>query len=407
MSPANSPDTPWSVRQLTKSLTDYIARLGQIWVEGQLSEVKVRRGAQLVFMRLRDSATDSSVSLVASPQLVQSVAPPLAEGAKVLVLASVEYWGKRGEMHLRARQIRAIGLGELLARIEQLRGLLGAEGLFDLERKRPLPLVPRRIGLICGRNSDAQRDVMVNAAKRWPSIAFEVREVAVQGAAAVSAVVEAVFDLEAHAEVDVIIITRGGGSVEDLLPFSDEGLVRAVAGITTPVVSAIGHERDRPLLDEVADLRASTPTDAARRVVPDLAEEAERVASAVRHLRTHVMHHVDREHRAIEMLRRSGTLGEVPKQLGRLSEETARARTDSRRALGELLLRAEADTGSLKLRLHALSPAATMERGYAVVHNDAGDIVLDAAEVRPGSEFRVRVYQGAFRGVRTSREGDA
>lgn len=397
---ATSEDAPLTVATVSQMLAGWIRKLSTVWVEGQLSEVRIRPGSNLVFMRLRDSQADVSMSLVASSSMIRQMSPPVSDGAQVIVLVGVEYWSKRGDLHLRARQIKAVGLGELLARLEQLRRTLDAEGLFAKERKQPLPFLPRRIGLICGRNSEAERDVTVNARARWPGVEFEIREVAVQGSSAVAAVTAALAELDEHPEVDVIIITRGGGSVEDLMPFSNEALVRAAAAATTPLVSAIGHERDRPLLDDVADFRASTPTFAAQSVVPDLAEEKERVDDARRALRHQITRRMAQERSQLEYLRRSGALRTVLDRLRTEQDRIRRDRTDARRALQTRLDAATADLASLRTRLHALSPAATLDRGYAIVTDMTGGIAFGPAAIQPGAHFNVRLRDGAFTAAR-------
>ncbi|MDQ1249855.1 MAG: exodeoxyribonuclease large subunit [Actinomycetota bacterium] len=400
MAMTNSEDAPLSVVAVSKALADWIGKLGMVWVEGQLSEVRLRPGSQIVFMRLRDVQSEASVSLVATSAMVGAMSPPLAEGAQVVVLASVEYWSKRGDLHLRARQLRAVGLGELLARLEQLRRLLDAEGVFAPERKRPLPFLPRRVGLICGRNSEAERDVTVNARRRWPAVEFAIREVPVQGAGAVSAVTAALAELDAQPEVDVIIITRGGGSVEDLLPFSNEALVRAAAAARTPIVSAIGHERDRPLLDDVADVRASTPTDAARRVVPDWSEEVARVTNARAAIRAALGARVAAEQRTVDQLRRTGALQAASERLNRETDAVLRLRVEGRRALADRLGTSQATVQALRGRLHALSPAATLERGYAIVTTASGTVATAPSDIAHGARFTVRLRDGAFTGQR-------
>ena len=255
-----SPESPAAVRTISRMLSDWIGRLGAVWIDGQVAEYRQRPGARNHYLVLRDTDVDMSLTVVADSSVVGRLDPPLAEGQRILVFAKPDFWAARGTLSLRAREIRPVGLGALLAELARLREVLAAEGLFAPERKKPLPFIPQRIGLICGRASAAMEDVLVNARERWPAIAFEVREVPVQGVQAVPAVTAALTELDAMPEVDVIILARGGGSVEDLLPFSHETLVRAVAGCRTPVVSAIGHEQDAPLVDFVADLRASTPT---------------------------------------------------------------------------------------------------------------------------------------------------
>jgi exodeoxyribonuclease VII large subunit len=318
-----------------------------------------------------------SLTVKADSVVIGRLDPPLQEGQRLLVHAKPDFYAARGSLSLLAREIRPVGLGTLLEELARLKDLLTAEGLFAPERKRALPFLPRRVGLVCGRNSAAMQDVLANARERWPSIAFEIREVPVQGAQAVSAVTEAVTELDRMPDVDVIIVTRGGGSVEDLLPFSNETLVRAVAACTTPVVSAIGHEQDAPLLDHVADLRASTPTDAAKRVVPSLAEQQalilglrDRTARVMRHL-------LDSEQQTLNHRRQ--------------------------RARSVVISRIDAsasDVSHLAARVRALSPAATLDRGYAIVLTEAGEIVRDADAAPIGTMLDIRLARGRIRARR-------
>ncbi|MDQ2755257.1 MAG: exodeoxyribonuclease VII large subunit, partial [Actinomycetota bacterium] len=261
---------------LSLKIADYVDKMSVVWVEGQVVQLSTR--GTMAYLTLRDADVDMSINVSISMNALRAM-PPLAEGARVVVQAKASFWTKRGSLSLDARQIRPVGVGDLLARVEQLGRLLQQEGLFDEGRKRPLPFLPRRVGLVTGRESAAERDVVENARRRWPSVQFEVREVAVQGVTAVTEVTQALRELDADNQVDVIVIARGGGSAEELLPFSNETLLRAVAAAVTPVVSAIGHEVDRPLLDLVADWRASTPTDAGKRVVPDAEEERDRIGA--------------------------------------------------------------------------------------------------------------------------------
>lgn len=331
---------------------------------------------------LRDTDVDMSVSVKADAAVIGRLDEPLAEGQRIVVHARPDFYVARGSLALLAKEIRPVGIGALLAELARLRELLAAEGLFSPDRKRPLPFLPRRVGLICGRNSAAMRDVLVNARDRWPAIEFDVREVPVQGPQAVAAVTAALAALDADPAVDVIVVTRGGGSVEDLLPFSNETLVRAVANCRTPVVSAIGHEQDAPLVDFVADLRASTPTDAAKRVVPSLREQQDYVTGLRRRASVVLGHQVQREQQALDHRRQ-------------------RARS----VVAGRLAAAATDVEHLQARVRALSPSATLERGYAIVLTDDGAIVRDADDVASGTGLDIRVAHGRLRAARTDAPG--
>lgn len=368
-----SPESPAPVRTVSRLLADWIGRLGGIWIEGQIAQISRRPGMRTLWITLRDTDADMSLSVVAETAVVDVVSPPLAEGQRVIVYGRPEFYAGRGSLQIRAREIRPVGRGALLEELERLRALFQAEGLFAPERKRPLPFLPRRVGLISGRASAALRDVTVNARRRWPGVDFAIREVAVQGSAAVPAIVEALADLNAQAEVDVIVIARGGGSVEDLLPFSNERLIRAVVASRAPVVTAIGHEQDVPLVDLVADVRASTPTDAAKRVVPDVTEEAERIAAA-----------------------RQRTRRIVERRVLADAQEVNRARASMRRALQRRVDHGLVDLGHLRARLTSLSPASTLERGYAVLRTRDGHVIRDPATLTAGEELNARVAEGAF-----------
>jgi len=396
----SSPEQPVAVRTIARALEGYVARLGAVWMEGQVAQLTRRPGAGLVFLTLRDTEADMSVTVTCLPRVLDSCMPPLAEGQRVIVHARAEYFPGRGSLSFRAAEIRPVGLGELLAQLEARKNLLAAEGLFDPARKRALPFLPRVVGLVCGRGSDAERDVVENARRRWPGVRFEIREVAVQGVRAVSEVSAAVRELDAVAEVDVIVVTRGGGSVEDLLPFSDEGLVRTVSACRTPVVSAIGHEKDSPLLDLVADVRASTPTDAARKVVPDMVEQARLVsdlrARAERVLRSRLEQQVG----WLDGVRHRPVLADPSVLVTVRGEVVQDLLVRSRRALDNRLARAADDVAHVRARVRTLSPAATLDRGYAVVQNDSGAVVRDASTVAEGALLRVRLSDGELRARR-------
>lgn len=368
-----SPESPAPVRTVSRLLADWIGRLGGIWIEGQIAQISRRPGMRTLWLTLRDTDADLSLSVVAETTVVDVVSPPLAEGQRVIIYGRPEFYAGRGALQIRAREIRPVGRGALLEELERLRALFQAEGLFAPERKRPLPFLPRRVGLISGRASAALRDVTVNARLRWPGVHFEIREVAVQGATAVPAIVEALAELNAHPDVDVIVVARGGGSVEDLLPFSNERLIRAVVASRVPVVTAIGHEQDVPLVDLVADVRASTPTDAAKRVVPDVTEERERITQ--------------QRQRARRILERRITTD---------SSDVARAVATARRSVQRRVDHGRVDLDHLRARLTALSPASTLERGYAVLRTREGAVVRDPATLTAGESLDARVAGGAF-----------
>jgi len=366
-----SPDAPAPVRVVSMLLDDWIGRLGAIWIDGQIAQISRRPGMRTAWITLRDVEADLSLSVVVDTTIIDVVTPPIAEGQRVIVYGRPEFYTGRGQLQIRAREIRPVGRGALLEEIERVRALLQAEGLFAGERKRPLPFLPRRVGLISGRASAALSDVLVNTRGRWPGVAFEVREVAVQGTSAVTAVVDALAALNAVPEVDVIVIARGGGSVEDLLPFSNERLVRAVAASRAPVVSAIGHEQDVPLVDLAADLRASTPTDAAKRIVPDVVEEMRLVESL--------------QGRARRIIRRA-----LDTEFDRVIDRRERGRA----AILRRVERGRTDIEHLSARLRVLSPAATLGRGYAVVRTADGRVVRSPADVAIGDPLDVRIADG-------------
>ncbi|MET0134781.1 MAG: exodeoxyribonuclease VII large subunit [Kibdelosporangium sp.] len=399
MSESTSPEQPWPVRTVARKIAEWINRLGTIWVEGQVTQLSLRPGNQTAFLTLRDPAADVSMTVTCAGTLLREFQPPLSEGARVVVHAKPTFFMNRGTLSLRADEIRAVGIGELLARIERLRRLLAAEGLFERSRKKKLPFLPRTVGLITGRASAAERDVLVNATARWPAVDFRVENVAVQGVLAVPQILSALSALDRDADVDVIVIARGGGSVEDLLPFSDETLCRAVADCRTPVVSAIGHEPDTPLLDHVADLRCSTPTDAGKRVVPDVAEEMARVRTLRDRARRALHGWVDRERRLLDQLRSRPVLADPLKPLERRAEQVLLARERARREINSRLAAEQSWITGTKARLTTLGPAATLARGYAVVQFVTQDenlkVLRSVTDASPGTRLRVRVADGA------------
>ncbi|EHI14307.1 exodeoxyribonuclease VII large subunit [Mycolicibacterium thermoresistibile] len=395
--PGKSPDNPWPVRAVATRVAKYIDRLGMVWVEGQLTEIKVRQST--AWMVLRDPAADMSLSVSCPRDLVVDAPVQLTEGTQVVMHGKPQFYTRNGSFSLRVNDIRAVGIGELLARIERLRRLLDAEGLFDPRLKRPLPFLPTMVGLICGRASAAEHDVISVATGRWPAVRFAVRNTAVQGPNTVPQVVEALRELDAHPEVDVIVIARGGGSVEDLLPFSDETLCREIAKCTTPVVSAIGHEPDNPLCDLVADLRAATPTDAAKRIVPDAAAEQNLIIELRRRSARALQNWVHREEHLLHQLRGRPVLANPLQALTARAEEIDRARAAARREIDRLLAAETDRIEHLSARLATLGPAATLARGYAVVQTADGAVVHSTADAPAGTRLRVRVADGALTAV--------
>jgi exodeoxyribonuclease VII large subunit len=393
----SSADEPWPVRVVSQKVGAWVAKLGWVWVDGQVAQISRRPGASVVFLTLRDPSADLSLTVTAHRDVLDAGAPELAEGARVTLHAKPEFYPARGSLSLRADEIRQVGLGELLARLERLKKLLGAEGLFARERKRRLPFLPQRIGLITGRASAAERDVLMNTRRRWPSVDFRVINVPVQGPTAVPQIIDALKVLDNDDTVDVIVLARGGGSVEDLLPFSDEALCRAVFGCRTPVVSAIGHETDAPLIDYVADVRASTPTDAAKRIVPDLTEETTLIQQARRRLDRAVTALVDREIHRLESWRSRPVLARPEVLVDQRAGEVAGLRDRGTRSLDQRLRRADDDLRHTLARLRALSPRATLERGYAIVQRSDGHVVRAAGEVQAGDVLRVRLADGELR----------
>jgi len=388
-----SAEKPLPVRVISEAIGDYISKLGAVWIEGELSEVTVRPGAPMVFMRLRDTSADMSLSIMCHRSVLESV-QPLPQNARVVMHSKVSWYAKNGSLSMSVKEIRQVGVGELLARLEALKSALAEEGLFDFGRKKPLPFLPKKVGLICGRNSDAEKDVVENAKRRWPSVEFEIREVAVQGAAAVVEVSAALRELDNDPDVDVIIITRGGGSFEDLLPFSDESLVRLAANASTPIVSAIGHEKDSPLLDLVADYRASTPTDAGKRVVPDVVEELTKISNLRDRASRHLANFIEFEMHRLENIQ-SRPIFKDPMTLVTVRAEAIGAlRARSLQSTGNRIALAQEELTNLRTQVRTLSPQATLDRGYAVVLTQSGSIVRKASSLKAGEKIAIRVAQG-------------
>jgi len=387
-------DNPWPLSRLTQNIKIYVDRMSPLWVEGQVVQYNPRPGSRMAFFTLRDTESDTSMTVTAFPNVITAIGAGFEEGVKVVARVKPVFWERSGSLNLQAAEVHLQGLGDLLAQIERLRQRLAAEGLFETDRKKPLPFLPRVIGLVCGRNAKAKDDVIVNASARWPGARFEVREVAVQGQYAVREVSQAIAELDSLPQVDVIVVARGGGSVEDLLPFSDEALVRAAAQASTPLVSAIGHEGDAPLLDYVADYRASTPTDAARRIVPDLAQELDGLARAREGMRSAIQRRLDQERYNLDLLvsrpiflAPAATLEPhrtfIDSALTSLRTQVERRLSSERQSI----LQASAT-------LQALSPQATLERGYSMLRLPSGELVRDASQVPKGTLVEGILAQG-------------
>ena len=386
-------ETPFSVRAISERIGVIIDSLDEVWIEGELSEINVRPGSPTIFMRLRDTSADMSISVRCFKNVFDSIAP-LEQNARVVIRSKPTWWTKNGSLSFNISEIRQVGVGELMARLEALKNLLAGEGLFDLDRKLPLPFLPNVVGLICGRNSDAGKDVVENAKRRWPGVKFEIREVAVANAAAVTEVSTALLELDANPEVDVIIITRGGGSFEDLLPFSDESLLRLVSDCKTPIISAIGHEKDSPLLDLVADWRASTPTDAGKRVVPDMQEELSRISNLQDRANRFIQNRIDFESSKIKGFMDRQIMREPQLIVSSRLEVIKNLSARSYRGMGGALAIAAEEISGLRTQVRTLSPQATLDRGYSVIQKSDGSVLRKASDVKAGEKLRLRLAQG-------------
>jgi exodeoxyribonuclease VII large subunit len=389
-SKVSSEQSPWPVSRLSATLKDWIERLGYLWIEGELASIKI--GPSNMFGELRDLQQENSVSI--HSWSVAKIPTDLKQGDRVLALIKPAFWPKGGKLTMQVVEMRKVGLGELLERIERLRAQLTLEGLTSIERKQPLPFLPNKIGLITGKDSDAEKDVLQNARLRWPDVQFRVIHTLVQGEKAAPEVISAIQTLDADPEVDVIIIARGGGSFLDLMVFSDENLVRTAANAKTPIVSAIGHENDRPVLDDVADLRASTPTDAAKRVVPDVEEERHKLTQSLQRIRLRVADYVSSQASLIEQLRSRPILANPHSFIETQEVELSRWIGAIRDRLAQQLDREELGLTHLRQQVRSLSPQSTLDRGYSVVRDSAGHVISDAAKVAAGTKLQVRLAKG-------------
>lgn len=395
-------DAPWPVALMSEKVAGWIDKLGQVWVEGEVTQWQERGGH--VYGKLRDLSQDATVSFTVWRSVAQRLTAEFAQGDRVIALVKPNFWVKGGSLTMQVFDLSHVGIGELLERLERLKRQLQGEGLFAAERKRPLPFLPGRIGLITGKDSDAEKDVVRNATLRWPGVEFTIRYAAVQGDRAAGEVTAAIRALDQDPEVDVIIVARGGGDFQNLLPFSDEAVVRAAAEATTPIVSAIGHEADRPLLDEVADLRASTPTDAAKRVVPDVGEELAGIDQARSRMSSRVSQLFAHEADRISQLRQRPVLANPSRIVDDRAEELVRWVARGAELADRAVVDRASATAETRARLRALSPKATLERGYAIVQLPGGAVLSDPADAPAGTELRVSVVGGRIGATSTGSE---
>lgn len=381
---------PWPVSRLSATLKDWIERLGVLWIEGELASIKI--SPTNMFGELRDLKLENSVSIHAWS--VAKIPLDLKQGDRVVALIKPAFWPKGGKLTMQVIEMRKVGLGELLERIERLRAQLTLEGLTSIERKQELPFLPNTIGLITGKNSDAEKDVLQNAKLRWPDVTFRVIHTLVQGDKAATEIIAAIHELDADSSVDVIIIARGGGSFLDLMVFSDEALVRAAANAKTPIVSAIGHENDRPILDDVADLRASTPTDAAKRVVPDVLEERQKLEQLRQRIFLRVETFVQNQISMLQQIVSRPILANPYTFIEILEDEILQLEDQMHSQVDNLLSREVLQIGHLKNQVQSLSPQSTLDRGYAVLRDESGHVITDAKKVKAGQALKVRLAKG-------------
>lgn len=388
----SSEQTPWSVANFTSSLKDWITKLGNVWVEGQISQISPKK--DVFFGELRDLVADKGFSIHSRRPEVLVAVSEMSAGDRVVALVHPDFWERSGKTSMDVLAIRKVGLGELLERIERLRQQLIKEGLTSQERKLALPFLPNLIGLITGANSDAEKDVLRNTKLRWPEAQFKVRHSPVQGDKAAAEIIKAIAELDADPEVDVIILARGGGSFQDLLVFSDEKVVRAVANCQTPIVSAIGHENDRPLTDEVADLRASTPTDAARWVVPDVGEERKKISQALERISLRVVGFVQNQLELILGIRSRPILANPFTLVEDRALQVNQLKLNLAAELTNQLEKQQLLVSGLRGQVRALSPKLTLDRGYAVVRDQKGHVLTEPKKVTSGQKLRVTLAGG-------------
>jgi exodeoxyribonuclease VII large subunit len=395
MSPAtndSSPEAPWSIQKLSELMGGYIERLGPVWVEAEITQWGQSAGN--IYGKLSDPEADAQVAITIWRRTQENIPEGIAQGDRVIAQIKPSWWVKGGTLSMNVLEMRHTGIGEILEKLAQLRTQLALEGLFDPERKKKLPFLPGVIGLVTGKDSDAEKDVVTNARLRWPEVEFVIEHAAVQGDRSVGDVMAALEKLENNPAVEVIIVARGGGDFMNLLPFSDEKLIRFVATLTKPLVSAIGHEADRPILDEVADLRASTPTDAAKRVVPDVQAEKQLIEEARHRLDTKLSALIQYEIERLDSFRTRPSLADPHTLIDRVSEELLQIVARGMDISSLVLERHHSQLAQLTGSLRGLSPQNTLDRGYAIVRDTSGGVVSRAGQVSSGDALRVRVSEG-------------
>ncbi len=385
-------EAPWPVGLMSEKIAAWIERLGTVWIEGELTQWQVRGGH--VYGKLKDLSQDATVSITVWRSVAQRLTSEFSQGDRVVALVKPNFWVKGGSLTVQVLELSHVGLGELLERLERLRRQLQSEGLFAPERKRALPFLPGLIGLVTGRDSDAEKDVVRNATLRWPGVRFKIHYAAVQGDRAASEVAAGIEALDRDPEVHVIVVARGGGDFQNLLPFSDELVVRAAAAATTPLVSAIGHEADRPLLDEVADLRASTPTDAAKRIVPDVSEELAGIDQARARLSSRLGQLLAHETDRIAQLRDRPVLALPERIVDDRAEELIRWVARGTELAERGIQDRASDLERARSQLRALSPSSTLERGYAIAQLANGEVLRDPSQAPSGTALTVALSRG-------------
>ena len=390
------PDHPFTVAQLSQRVSDAVGKWGSAWVEGELIKFQHKSGGH-AYPNLRDLNTGATIPLVIFNNVLVSSGEQFEDGDRVLVNGVMDFYIPAGKLSLKVNSIKKIGLGVLMAEIEALRAKIYAEGLADPAKKKKLPFLPNAIGLITASNSDAEKDVKQNVALRWPEAVIKTISVSVQGPECPPTVIAALEKMNEDPDVDVIIIARGGGGFLDLVGFSDEKLVRAVAASKKPVISAIGHENDRPIIDDVADLRASTPTDAAKRVVPDVVEERRKISEALERMKNRISIYVSSQVQLIQQIRQNPLLKDPHAYLDQRVEELTRYVSDLRDRLDYRLERQQSELVGNRSLLRSLSPQSTLDRGYSVVRTESGEVVTDAAQAPAGTEIKVTLAKGEIK----------